>query len=97
MILKGGLRVTLKRGLRVILKGGLRVILKEGTTKFMISEKYMDDLGKTINNINARCIIGAALINHLMYADNLVLDLGSLVHGFINVAVCLFGLCLFMV
>ena len=34
---------------------------------------YMDDLSKKINNVNAGCIIGAALINHLMYADDLVL------------------------
>ena len=34
---------------------------------------YMDDLSKKINNVNAGCIIGATLINHLMYADDLVL------------------------
>ena len=34
---------------------------------------YMDDLSKKLNNVNAGCIIGAALINHLMYADDLVL------------------------
>ena len=28
---------------------------------------------KKFNNVNAGCIIGAALINHLMYADDLVL------------------------
>ena len=33
----------------------------------------MDDLSKKLNNVNAGCIIGAALINHLMYADDLVL------------------------
>ena len=32
----------------------------------------MDDLSKNLN-VNAGCIIGAALINHLMYADDLVL------------------------
>ena len=34
---------------------------------------YMDDLSKKLNNVNAGCIIGAALINLLMYADDLVL------------------------
>ena len=34
---------------------------------------YMDDLSKRLNNVNAGCIIGVALINHLMYADDLVL------------------------
>ena len=34
---------------------------------------YMDDLSKKLNNVNAECIIGAALIDHLMYADDLVL------------------------
>ena len=34
---------------------------------------YMDDLSKKLNNVNAGCIIGAALINNLMYADDLVL------------------------
>ena len=34
---------------------------------------YMDGLNNNLNNVNAGCIIGAALINHLMYADDLVL------------------------
>ena len=34
---------------------------------------YMDDLSKNLNNVNAGCITGAALINHLMYANDLVL------------------------
>ena len=34
---------------------------------------YMDDLSKQLNNVNAGCIIDATLINHLMYADDLVL------------------------
>ena len=34
---------------------------------------YMDDLSKKLNNVNAGCIIGAALIDHLMYVDDLVL------------------------
>ena len=33
----------------------------------------MDDLSKKLNYVNAGCIIGAAMINHLMYADDLVL------------------------
>ena len=35
---------------------------------------YMDDLSNKLNNVNAGCIIlGSSLINHLMYADDLVL------------------------
>ena len=34
---------------------------------------YMDDLSNKLNNINAGCIIGSSLINHFMYADDLVL------------------------
>ena len=34
---------------------------------------YMDDLSNKLNNVNAGCIIGSTLINHLMYADDLVL------------------------
>ena len=30
---------------------------------------YMDDLSNKLNNVNAGCIIGTSLINHLMYAD----------------------------
>ena len=32
----------------------------------------MDDLSNKLNNVNAGCIIGSSLINHLMYADDLV-------------------------
>ena len=34
---------------------------------------YMDDLSKNLNSINAGYTMGAALINHLMCADDLVL------------------------
>ena len=34
---------------------------------------YMDDLSNKLNNVNTGCIIGSSLINHLMYADDLVL------------------------
>ena len=34
---------------------------------------YMDDLSNKLNNVNAGCIIGSSLINHLVYADDLVL------------------------
>ena len=34
---------------------------------------YMDDLSNKLNNVNAGCIIASSLINHLMYADDLVL------------------------
>ena len=34
---------------------------------------YMDDLSNKLNNVNSGCIIGSSLINHLMYAGDLVL------------------------
>ena len=34
---------------------------------------YMDDLSNRLNDIKVGCSIGATLINHLMYADDLVL------------------------
>ena len=34
---------------------------------------YMDDLSNKLNDIKVDCMIGAILINHLMYADDLVL------------------------
>ena len=34
---------------------------------------YMDDLSKRLNNLNVGCMIGAMLVNHLMYADDIVL------------------------
>ena len=34
---------------------------------------YMDDLSNKLNNVNAGCIIGSSVINHFMYADDLVL------------------------
>ena len=34
---------------------------------------YMDDLSNKLHNVNAGCMIGSSLINHLMYADDLVL------------------------
>ena len=33
----------------------------------------MDDLSNRLNDIKVGCTIGATLINHLMYADDLVL------------------------
>ena len=33
---------------------------------------YMDDLSNKLNDIKVGCTIGATLINHLMYADDLV-------------------------
>ena len=32
-----------------------------------------DELSRMLNNVNASCFVGASLINHLMYADDLVL------------------------
>ena len=34
---------------------------------------YADELTRTLNNVNAGCFVGASLVNHLMYADYLVL------------------------
>ena len=31
---------------------------------------YMDDLSKKLNNVDAGCFMGTALINNLMYADD---------------------------
>ena len=32
-----------------------------------------DELSRMLNNVNAGCFVGASLVNHLMYADDLVL------------------------
>ena len=34
---------------------------------------YADELSRMLNNVNAGCFVGASLVNHLMYADDLVL------------------------
>ena len=34
---------------------------------------YMDDLSNKLNNVTAGCILVSSLINHLMYADEVVL------------------------
>lgn len=34
---------------------------------------YMDDLSKELNKCNTGCLIGASIVNHLMYADDLVI------------------------
>ena len=52
---------------------------------------YMDDLSKKLNNVNTGCFMGTALINNLMYADDLVI-LAPSKCGLIYVVVCLFGL-----
>lgn len=33
---------------------------------------YMDDLSKLLNSCGTRCMVGNTIINHLMYADDLV-------------------------
>ena len=33
---------------------------------------YADELSRMLNNVNADCFVGASLVNHLMYADDLV-------------------------
>ena len=34
---------------------------------------YADELSRMLNNVNAGCFIAESLVNHLMYADDLVL------------------------
>ena len=48
----------------------------------------MDDLSNKLNNGNAGCIIGSSLINHLMYADDLVLMVPSFMSLSMLVSVC---------
>lgn len=36
---------------------------------------YMDDLPNRINVCKTRCLIGSMSVNHLMYADDLVINL----------------------
>ena len=33
---------------------------------------YADELSRMLNNVNAGCFVGESLVNHLMYADDLV-------------------------
>ena len=49
---------------------------------------YMDDLRNKLNNVNAGCTIGSSLINHLMYADDLVLMAPSSVGLSLLLSVC---------
>ena len=34
---------------------------------------YVDKLSKMLNNVHVGCFVGTMLVNHLMYADDLVL------------------------
>ena len=34
---------------------------------------YVDELSKMLNNVHVACFVGTMLVNHLMYADDLVL------------------------
>ena len=34
---------------------------------------YVDELSKMLNNVHVGCLVGTMLVNHLMYADDLVL------------------------
>ena len=34
---------------------------------------YVDELSKMLNNVHVGCFVGTMLVNHLMYADVLVL------------------------
>ena len=49
---------------------------------------YMDDLSNKLNYANAGCITGSSLINHLMYADDLVLMAPSSVGSSMLLYVC---------
>ena len=33
---------------------------------------HAGELSRMLNNVNAGCFVGASLVNHLMYADDLV-------------------------
>ena len=48
----------------------------------------MDDLSNKLNNVNAGCIIRSSLINHMMYADDLVLMAPSSVGLSMLLSVC---------
>ena len=48
----------------------------------------MDDFSNKLNKVNVRCIIGSTLINHLMYADNLVLMAPSSMALLMLLSVC---------
>ena len=49
---------------------------------------YMDDLSNKSNNVNAGSIKGSSLINHLMYADDLVLMAPSSMGLSMSLSVC---------
>ncbi len=38
---------------------------------------YADELSRMLTNVNASCFVGASLVNHLMYAGDLVLQAPS--------------------
>ncbi len=44
-----------------------------GILSLYLFNVYMDDLSRELNACKIGCIIGAMLINHLMYADDLVI------------------------
>jgi len=48
----------------------------------------MEDLSNKLNNVDAGCIIGSTLINHLKYADDLELMAPSSVSVLINIIIC---------
>ena len=52
----------------------------------------MDDLSIKLNDIKVGCTIGTTLINHLMYADDLVLLSPSAMDGFIVIVVSVFSI-----
>ena len=49
---------------------------------------YMDDLSKKLNNVNAGCFMGTALINNLMYADDILILAPSHVGLSVLLSVC---------
>ena len=48
----------------------------------------MDDLSKTLNNVNAGCFMGTEFINNLMYSDDLVILAPSHVGVSMLLSVC---------
>ncbi len=47
--------------------------LKKLRATWTVSRLVADELSTMLNNVNPGCFVGASLVNHLMYADDLVL------------------------
>jgi len=44
-----------------------------GTLSPILFNLYMDELSRRLNDCNTGCMIGGMLVNHIMYADDLVI------------------------